>query len=145
MTTRDELRADLDSARKELEAAIQAAAPNWEREPESGEGEEAWSARQAAEHVVRSEVFYARTASQALGRDDPANPFADAPPQFPDVDAALAAYGLAVEAADSVLAQVTVEDLAVEHERHGNVEGILTSHLEHVRNHANQIGEAAGP
>ncbi|MCH7812882.1 MAG: hypothetical protein IID40_02560, partial [Planctomycetes bacterium] len=46
---------------------------------------------------------------------------------------------------DSVLAQVTAEDLAVEHERFGNVEGILTSHLEHVRDHANQIAEAAGP
>ncbi len=145
MATRDGLRAELDSARKELEAAIQAAAPNWEREPESGEGEEAWSARQAAEHVVRAEVYYATTASKALGHDDPTNPFAEAPPQFPDVDAALAAYGLAVEAADSVLAQVTAEDLATEHERFGSVEGILTSHLEHVQTHANQIAEAAGP
>ena len=144
MATRDGLRAELDSARRELEAAIQAAVANWERQPEHGEGEEAWSARQAAEHAVRAEVYYATTASKALGHDAPANPFADAPPDFPDVDAALAAYGLAVEAADSALVQVGPDDLAIEHDRFGNVEGILTSHLEHVRNHANQIAGAAG-
>ena len=144
MATRDGLRAELDSARRELEAAIQAAVANWERQPEHGEGEEAWSARQAAEHVVRAEVYYATTASKALGHDAPANPFADAPPDFPDIDAALAAYGLAVEAADSALVQVGPDDLAIEHDRFGNVEGILTSHLEHVRNHANQIAGAAG-
>ena len=144
MATRDGLRSELDSARRELEAAIQAAVANWERQPEHGEGEEAWSARQAAEHVVRAEVYYATTASKALGHDAPANPFADAPPDFPDIDAALAAYGLAVEAADSALVQVGPDDLAIEHDRFGNVEGILTSHLEHVRNHANQIAGAAG-
>ncbi|MDA0256122.1 MAG: hypothetical protein O3C25_00065 [Chloroflexi bacterium] len=76
MASPDELRADIARARDELREVLRTVETDWEKEPAGGEGEDAWLARQTAEHVVRAEVFYARIVSSTCEREAPENPWA---------------------------------------------------------------------
>lgn len=144
MATPDELRSDIAQARDELRSVLRGVDKDWEKEPENGEGEDAWSARQAAEHVVRAEIFYARMVSTTCGRDAPENPWADAPPALRTPGDALRALDQAVAIADPELVLVTEADLPRPHERWGSIEEILKGNARHVREHAAQIRTAAG-
>jgi hypothetical protein len=144
MATPDELRAEIALARDELRDVLRGVDKDWEKEPESGEGEDAWSARQAAEHVVRAEVFYARMVSSTCAREAPENPWADGPPPLPTPADALRALDQAVAIADAELALVTEADLPRPHERWGSLEEILAGDARHIRDHAAQIRTAAG-
>ena len=144
MATPDELRAAIDRARDELRDALRSVGDGWEKQPGSGEGEDAWSARQAAEHVVRAEVFYARMVSSTCAREAPENRWADGPPPLPTPADALRALDQAVAIADPELALVTEEDLPRPHERWGSIEQILEGDARHLREHATQIRTASG-
>lgn len=144
MATPDELRSDIARARDELRGVLRGVDEDWEKEPESGEGEDVWSARQAAEHVVRAEIFYARMVSTTCGRDAPENPWADAPPALPTPEDALRALDEAASVSDPALELVTDEDLMRPHERWGTIEQILAGDARHLREHAAQIRTPVG-
>ena len=143
MASPDELRAEIARARDELREVLRGVDKGWEKEPESGEGEDAWSPRQAAEHVVRAEVFYARMVNSTCGREGPENPWADGPPVLPTAADALRALDEAVALADPALALVTEADLPRPHERWGSIEEILAGDARHIREHATQIRAAS--
>ena len=142
MPTPDEIRADLGAARSDLAAALRtSAAASWERKPEGGEGEDAWSAREAAQHVIGAEIYYATAVCDACGYAGPDSPF-DGRLELESPEAAQMALEQAIEAANAKIKYVTETDLAKEHERMGSVLDVFASWTGHVRDHATQI-EAA--
>ena len=144
MPTPDEVRADLSAARDELAAALSAApADTWERKPESGEGEDAWSAREAAQHVIGAELYYTNAVCEACGYDGPESPFAGGL-ELASPEAANAALTQAAAAADSKIQHVTAGDLERSHERMGPLPDVFESWTGHLRDHAAQITAAGG-
>ena len=142
MATPDELLVALKVGREALGRAIEAAGSNWETAPSSDEGEEAWSARQTAEHVISTELYFAGETCKACGYDPPESPFPAALQLATAADGS-AALDLAVEAADSKQKYVSVEDLTKTHEGMGTVEEVMTIQVWHLINHAMQIRAAA--
>jgi hypothetical protein len=139
MATPDELRADLAEARKEFAEALREAGEAWERVPLGGEGEAAWSPRQAAEHCVAADVMYASAVCATCG--------------YPGLDRLEASYASAADAvigleqasaiADGRLKYVTDRDLAMKNQRGNTVESIMLHAIAHFRDHAQQIREAS--
>ncbi len=142
MTTPKELRQAIVEARAGLQAAFHDAHGAWERKPQGDEGEDAWSPRRVAEHVVGAEVFFASGISQACGAPAVGRPEYDV-----STPAAAAASLTRLGAiADNVLRHVTDADLAKTHVlRVGemSVEQMMTVLASHAHDHANQIREAA--
>lgn len=144
MPTPDEVRSDLGAARTELAAALSAsAADTWERKPESGEGEDAWSAREAAQHVIGAELYYAGAVCEACGYDGPESPFAGGLELATPAQAS-AALEQASTAVDSKIQHVSESDLAKSHERMGALPEVFESWSGHLRDHAAQIIAAGG-
>ena len=141
MPTPDEARAAVAAARQDLSAAIDAAVGAWATKPASGDGEEAWSAKETAAHVLGAEIFFARAVCAACGYDGPANPIKDAPLASPQE--AQHALQMVIDAADSKMKHVSVEDMAKAHETMGTVEDIFGSWAGHVQGHADQIRAAS--
>ena len=120
MPTPDELRSDLAAAREEFKAALGAVAAGWEKGA-GGSGEDAWSARQTAEHAIPVEAFFATAICTACG--------------YPGVDTVTGSYASPVEAAahfDEViemcnkkLKYVSAEDLEKKHEQFGTAGEML--------------------
>ena len=142
MASPDELRAAIKVGREALAEAIADSGDNWEKEPESGEGEDAWSPRQVAEHVIGAEIFFAGAVCEACGYDGPDNPF-DGDLSLATPADATTALGQAIEAADTKIKYVTKEDLAQTHERMGNVESVMRFTAFHLLDHAFQLRNAA--
>lgn len=140
MPTPDELRADLDAGRQAFRAALESVTANWEKEPESGEGEDAWSARKVAEHAIPTEVYFAKAICDACGYPGPETKRLE----LPTPQDALAAFDEAVEVSHGRIKYVTEEDLAKSHERFGSVEQLLALAAYHLQDHAAQIRTAAG-
>ncbi len=144
MPTPDEVRANLSAARDELAAALSAApADTWERKPESGEGEDAWSAREAAQHVIGAELYYTNAVCEACGYDGPDSPFAGGLELASPAEAG-AALTQAIAAADSKIQHVSAGDLERSHERMGPLPDVFESWTGHLRDHAAQITAAGG-
>ena len=144
MPTPDEIRTELAAARGELAAALSAApADTWERKPESGEGEDAWSAREAAQHVVGAELYYANSVCEACGYDGPDSPFAGGL-ELASPAEANAALVQAAAAADSKIQYISASDLEKQHERMGPLPEVFESWSGHLRDHAAQILAAGG-
>lgn len=139
MATPVELRAAIAEARTALREAIGVAGANWERQPAGGEGEEAWSARQAAEHVIGTEHFFASAICEACGYDGPESPFGESGPTLLTPAEAQAALAQAIEATDAKIQHVTQGDLAHKHERMGSVAELMAFTAGHIRDHASQI------
>ena len=142
MASPDELRAAIKVGRENLATAIDGSADNWERQPESGEGEEAWSPRQVAEHVIGAQLYFANAGCEACGYDGPENPF-DGPLSLTSPAGAQTALQQASEAADAKIKYVTDDDLAHTHESMGTVEGIMAMDAWHLLDHAYQVRSAA--
>ena len=142
MATPDELQIALKVGREALGRAIKAAGSNWETAPSGGEGEEEWSARKTAEHVIGTELYFAGETCKACGYDPPESPF-PGPLQLATAADGSAALDLAVEAANSKQKYISAEDLAKTHEQMENVEGVMTIQVWHLINHAMQIRAAA--
>ena len=136
MPRTDELRQDIARARGGLREAIELAAAGWEqaRAPLPGE-DEVWSPRQTAEHTIAAEAGFASAIARALERSV-ARP---QPAELPDLEAALRALDVATDFADAVLESVTDDDLALDSEVAGSVEGVMKLAAWHLRNHARQI------
>jgi hypothetical protein len=144
MATPDELRTEIATARDALRAALQSASPTtWEQQPiGSADGEDSWSPRQAAEHVIGAEIYFTNLVCKACGYPGPDSPFEGGEPSFDTVDAARAAFDDAVVAADSKIKYITATDLAIARDE-GTVESLVAFWPEHTREHALQI-DAAG-
>jgi uncharacterized damage-inducible protein DinB len=140
MATPDELRAALEEARKEFRTALPEVDGAWEQQPASGEGEEAWSPRQVAQHVVAAEAYFTTAVCTACGYPgvDQVNP------DYANATAALSAFDEVVEMCNKKLKYVTETDLEKTHERWGNVEQIMQINAGHLRDHAAQMRAAAG-
>ncbi len=141
MTTPDEARAAVDAARSDLSAAFDAAIGGWQKKPEAGEGEEAWSAQETAAHVLGAEIFFARTVCGACGLDGPDNPIKDALIASPQ-EAQYALEAVA-KAANAKVAAVGADDMGKPHEMMGTVEQAFKAWAGHLSDHAAQIRTAA--
>ena len=135
MPTLDELHAAVRAAREEVRAAIESAGEAWERQPTHGEGEEAWSPRQVAEHIVSTEGIYATRMCVLAGHPG----VEELSPSFAtprDAAAGLISYG---DLLDQKTAAITESDLSIPHDRLTNIEGFFHFRVRHLRDHANQI------
>lgn len=141
MASPRELRQAIVEGRAELQAAFHAGHDAWERKPAGGEGEDAWSARQAAEHAVGAEVFFASNVSQACGA-----PKVDRPEYSCATPAEAAASLTRLSAlADNVLRHVSQDDLAKSFETRlglATVEAMMQTWAGHLHTHAAQIRTA---
>lgn len=141
MATPDDLRAAIAEGREALAAALEAAkAGDWEKAPGTGEGEAAWSARAAAEHVVGAEAFFTNAICTACGY--PGVEFTNR--SYANAGEAAAALAEVIEITNKKLKYVTETDLPNKHERFGSVEGLMTTQAGHLKDHAAQIRAAAG-
>ena len=116
------------------------AAPVWNQKPDgAAEGEDAWCARQVAEHIAGSGPFFAAGIAQAIGVDGPVPARVQLPDPADAVDETQRTHGLLMD----VLAQLNDDHLAIEvdHPRLGKhtVGGILDIVSGHIADHANQL------
>jgi hypothetical protein len=139
MVSADDLRTRISSGQVALRAAIAGASVVWENAPEDGsEGEESWSPRQVAEHVIGAEAYFAGAIAGVIDQSGPER----AELSLASTDEALAALDSAVVAADQVYAAVADDDLAKELGS-GTVESLLEIHAGHELDHAQQIAAAS--
>lgn len=143
MPTPDELRAAIEEGRDDLRAALRDASPDtWETKPQAGDGESAWSPREAAEHVIGAELFFATEVCKACGYPGvEMKRFALATPAE-----ALQAFDEAAATAHGRLKHVSEADLAHKNERFNtDVAGLLGIQAHHLKEHAAQVrGARAG-
>ena len=126
-------------------AELARAAAVWDQKPaNSAEGEDAWCARQVAEHIAGSGPFFGAGIAQAVGVDGPV----PARVEFPDPSNAVAettrTHGLLMD----VVSKLNDDHLAIEidHPRLGkqtvgSVLGIVSGH---ITDHANQLKTLCG-
>ena len=143
--TTSSLKAEIAKAYDEFSAELSLAGPKWEAKPAAGkEGEEAWCARQVAEHLAGACGFFGAGIGKAIGVQAPAMQ------QFSFADSAAATAAMPGAHANlmSVVNQVQDSQLATEVEfgplgkmTIGNVVGIVALHL---RDHAGQLKTLRG-
>jgi hypothetical protein len=133
--TPDELRADLADARAAFAEAVRGAGEAWARAPASGDGEDAWSPRQAAEHCIAADVMYASAVCLACGY--PGLDRIDA--SYASPDEAMAGLEKASALADGRLKYVTDKDLLMKNQRGYSVEDMIRASSKHFRDHAAQV------
>jgi hypothetical protein len=117
----------------------------WEQKPAtSAEGEDAWCARQVAEHIASANLYFANGIARIIGAEGPAMQ----QPQLASVDEAVSATESAQAGFMGVVEKLSEEQLAieVEHPRFGKqtpagLIGIVTYHL---GDHANQLKTLRG-
>jgi hypothetical protein len=145
MTSARDLRAAIIENRAQLQAALHGAHAAWEQTPAAPEGgEESWSPRQVAEHLVSAEWLFTDRIAQAGGATAGAHPTVDAA-----TPAATAAWATRVGAScDDILRQISDGDMekAFEHPRMGTrtVAQMLEILVSHGKDHVDQLRRAAG-
>ena len=139
MATPDELRAAIAESRKVFRAAVEGAGPAWEKKP-GGEGEDAWSPRQVAEHAIPTEVQLASMVCVACGY-----PGLDKPEgSYASPAEALEAFEAAAAKSDGRLKYVTDTDIVKPDNFFKTVQGIMEYNASHLRDHAAQIQRVTG-
>ncbi len=145
MATAAEARAAIDAAFETYIAELALAGPVWETKPSgSAEGEDAWCARQVAEHIAGAGPFFGMGIARACGIDGPT------PARISLEDAATAVaetkrtHGLLVD----VISKVTDDQMGIEFEAGqlgkqsvGGLMGVVSYHL---KDHANQLKTLRG-
>jgi uncharacterized damage-inducible protein DinB len=122
-----------------LRESIAAAGAVWENAPDDGsEGEESWSPRQVAEHVIGAEMFFAGAIAGVIDQSGPES----AELSLASTDDALQALDTAITATTQVYAALTDDDLPKE-VGSGTVESLLEIHAGHELDHAQQIAAAS--
>lgn len=140
MASAEEIRAAIKDGNAALRAAIEGAGAKWEQSPApEAEGEESWSPRQAAEHVIATHFFFASRTAQVLERSGPE------PKQLSlaSAEEALTALSEAAQSGDDVYAQLADADLSREAGRMGTLGELLAIASSHLSNHAKQIEAAS--
>ena len=136
--------AEIETAHAGYMAELKQAAGGWETKPAAGEGEDAWSARQVAEHIAGANLFFGAGIAEAIGVKAPGlerialASAADAAAKTAETHAALAA--VAAKVSDSQLA------MDIDHPRLGKqtLGGILGIVIHHYDDHANQLKTLRG-
>ena len=136
----DDIRNDIAASFALYAAELAKAGPAWDRKPaNAAEGEEAWCARQVAEHIAGAGLFFGAGIAQAIGVT---------PPQLERIELASADQAVLKTkethaALMAVVAQASDAQLAVESDyprlgKHtlGGILGIVDHHL---RDHASQL------
>lgn len=133
------VRTNIENALQDYLAELKLAGPHWERKPAAGDGEEAWNARQVAEHIAGAATFFGAGIAVALGVAGPER----RQMQFASAEEALAGTEAAHEGLLGVVGGLSDEQVAAEIEapRFGktsvaNLLGIVTGHL---GDHAGQL------
>jgi hypothetical protein len=142
MPSADDYRAQVTAARTALRDAISGAGSRWETAPSGGEGEDAWSPRQVAEHAIGSERYFAgKVAGSMEGKAPERIEFS-----FASNADALAALDSSVADCDKVFRYVEDRDLAKAAPMPDgapfpkSIEGFLQLNAYHLNDHAKQIG-----
>ncbi len=143
MPSADDYRTQVASGRSALRAAISTSGNRWETAPASGgEGEESWSPRKVAEHVIAAERSFAGGVSRAMEGKAPERK------EYSFATSAEAIEALDANAADcdKVFRYIEDRDLAKAAPMPDSVplpktiEGFLQLNIYHLNDHANQIG-----
>ena len=71
-TTTAAIKEQLATAYAGYMTELKQAGPNWETKPATGEGEDAWCARQVAEHIAGAATFFGAGIATGIGVDGPA-------------------------------------------------------------------------
>lgn len=126
-------------------AELEQCAPVWEKKPAGvAEGEDAWCARQVAEHIAGAGPFFGAGLADAIG----ATPPTLARPSFPDLATAIAETKRSQEVLMGVVSQITDAQTAqeIENPRLGKqtIGGILAILSGHLVDHANQLKTLRG-
>lgn len=137
MATADEIRASIDEGRTALKAALEGAdASKWEQ---VGAGNEEWTPRKIAEHVIGSEGYFARgVAGAMLGKEPEQRELALTTPAE-----AVAALEAAVEDCNKVYRYVEDRDLEKRVGEDGTIQGMMEGLAAHAADHASEIGASA--
>ena len=139
MASVEDLRTRISSGQVALREAIAGAGAVWESAPDDGsEGEESWSPRQVAEHVIGAEVSFAGAIAGVIDQSGPER----AELSLASTDEALDAMDTAITATTQVYAALTDDDLPKE-VGSGTVESLLGIHAGHELDHAQQIAAAS--
>src|SRR5687767_9163717 len=78
MTNAQALHEAIIGARAELHRALHEAHAAWDTRPTAGEGEEAWSPREAAAHIILADWFFSNAIGRACGAEKLPEPAVDA-------------------------------------------------------------------
>lgn len=144
MATLSEQQHEIEAARQEVREAFNAAGPSWAVQPPSGEGEDAWSPKQVAEHLIGAEAFFVNNIAPLVGIQAPGRPEIDCS----SPEAAATTYQRVAAQSDAVITTIKDEDLAKTVQlRMGEMSvsqilGIISSH---ARDHAQQIRAVTVP
>ncbi|MCZ2110187.1 MAG: DinB family protein [Dehalococcoidia bacterium] len=140
-----ELKQDVSAAYATYLAELKASGPVWEQKPAAaGEGEEAWCARQVAEHIASANLYFANGIARIVGAEGPAIQ----QPQLPSVDEAVVATEAAQAGFMGVVNGLSDDQLAIEieHPRFGKQTpgGMVAMVAYHLGDHANQLRTLRG-
>ena len=145
MATAAEAQSSIASAFETYIAELAQAGPVWEKKPEgSADGEAAWCARQVAEHIAGSGLFFGMGISRAIGVDGPT------PAQLSLADAATAVNETKRTHSELMAVVGKVTDAQMDQEfdlpRLGKqtVAGMLGIVSYHLNDHANQLKTLRG-
>lgn len=135
-----DIRDEIDASFQAYAAELAQAGPHWERKPATaGEGENAWCAREVAEHIAGAGLFFGQGIAQAIGADAPQLERIT----LTSADEALGKTRATHTALMDVVAQVKDDQLPMEidHPRLGKqtLGGILGIVNYHLNDHANQL------
>jgi hypothetical protein len=137
-----ELVAATREARAEVEAAIKECTGKWEVKPASGTDEDAWCAKEVAQHVIGADWFFTNMIAQACGAPALERPQID----VSTPDHALESLRRIGATDDKILGHVTEGDLSKTFETRNfgtqTVQQMLQTMAGHARDHANQIRAA---
>ncbi len=144
MATAAEAKAAIEAGFTAYIAELEQVASVWENKPEAGDGEDAWCARQVAEHIGGSGLFFGQGIATAMGIAGPT----PARLAFPDAATALTetrrTHGLLMD----VVSQVKDDHLTAETELRGlgkqTVSGMLGIVSYHLNDHAKQLKTLRG-
>lgn len=136
----EQLRTDIIASFEAYIAELEQAGPHWERKPaEGGEGEDAWNARQVAEHLAGSTLFFGAGLAQGIGSDGPTPKRFE----FPDPAEAVGQMNSAQNELMAVVGRLQPADLDKVHDfgrmgtfALGRLVGLCDVHLQ---DHANQL------
>ena len=125
-------------------AELGQAGPHWETKPAAGDGEDAWCARQVAEHIAGAGLFFGQGIAQAIGVEAPQLERIS----LASADEAVAKTNETHSVLMSVVEQVSDSQLGMEidHPRLGKqtLGGILGIVDYHLKDHAGQLKALRG-
>ncbi len=145
MPTANEIRESIDKNFASYFAELEQVGPVWDKKPEGGaEGEDAWCAREVAEHIAGSGPFFGAGIAQAIGVDGPTPARMSFPTHSEAVSETKRTHGLLMD----VVAKVTDEHVSqeIDHPRLGKqtIGGVLGIVAHHLTDHAGQLKTLRG-